>query len=421
METETPLMLLFVCNCTDQASIISDTKQMLDTALDNIKQSGMLPEEFKNRFTLRLNVPHLPAETKLTNNKGYNHYKEHGKKAFHFKVAKEDINYFKYLSAHMHRMKLEAKYFGKFTKFMGTLGNNAPLSDCTRLRRCIQGHLNYHLSSTSITLNGIDNVSESLRNAANRKSIVRLTLRNLLYRITLENKAPLLLQLSQQPLGKVDAVIPNTAKAELLAKRMNMQIAAWCHFNWKDLNPGAKRFYCKLLDRVFSQVLLHEIGDCTWDSKLKAVTSPSAQSEMAVVAEFKQQDWVNLLSQDSGGRQPTKAHIDLNMAFPFQDDFYIGTIHKVNQKTSTPGTAAAQMVAEVIEIQDDEDKVSVLTAKTTSKVLTNVPVGSRFASGSIPLSSPTSIPTQPEAASGGSEDPASNGPAGRAVGGPRGK
>ncbi len=106
METETPYMLLFVCNGTDQASIISDTKQMLDTALDDIKQHGMLPKEFKNRdiphFTIRLNVPRLPAETKSLNNKGYDHYKEHGKKTFHFGVAKEEINYFRCLSAHAH-------------------------------------------------------------------------------------------------------------------------------------------------------------------------------------------------------------------------------------------------------------------------------------------------------------------------------
>ncbi len=374
METEMPLILLFVCNGMDQASIISNTKQMLDTALDDIEQNGMLPEEFKNRdiphFTLRLNVPRLPAKTKLTYNKGYNHYKEHGKKAFHFKVAKEDINYFKYLSAHAHRMKLEAKYFGKFAKFTGTLGNNAPLSDCTRLRRCIQGHLNYHLSLTSITLNGINMLDafEFLCNAANGKSIVQLTLRDVLYRITLENKAPLFLQLSQGPSGKVDAIIPNTAKAELLAERMNVQIAAWCHFYWKDSNPEAERFYRKLSDRAFSQVLLHELCDCTWDSKLKAVTSPSTQLEMSAVAEFKQQDWVKLLSQDSGRRQPTNAHIDPNVAFPFQDEFFVGTIHRANQKTSTPGTAAAQTAAEVVEIQDNKDNVSVLTAKTSSKV-----------------------------------------------------
>ncbi len=138
METETPMMLLFLCNGMDHASIISDTKQMLDTALDNIEQNGMLPEEFENKeiphFTIRLNVSRLPAETKPSNNEEYDHYEEQGKLAIHFEVTKEEINYFKYLSAHVHRLKLDIKYFRKFAKFMGTLGNNAPLSKCTRLR-----------------------------------------------------------------------------------------------------------------------------------------------------------------------------------------------------------------------------------------------------------------------------------------------
>jgi hypothetical protein len=222
-------------------------------------------------------VLRLPAETKPSNSKGYDHYKEHGKKAFHFKVAKEDINFFRYISAHAHQMKLEVKYFGKFAKYTSTLGNNAPLGNCSRLRQCIQGHLNYHLSSTSITLNGINmlDASEYLQMPAG-KSIVHLTLQDLLYRITLENNAPLFLQLSQRSSGEVKAVIPNTAEAELMAERMNVQITAWCYFYWKDTNPGAEKFYCKLLDRAFSQVLLHEIGDCTWDPTLKAVTSPSA-------------------------------------------------------------------------------------------------------------------------------------------------
>ncbi len=81
---------------------------------------------------------------------------------------------------------------GKFAKFTGTLGNNAPLSNCTRLRQCIQGHLNYYLSLMSIMINDINmlDASEYLCNPATGKSIVRLMLRNLLYRITLENKAP---------------------------------------------------------------------------------------------------------------------------------------------------------------------------------------------------------------------------------------
>ncbi len=117
--------------------------------------------------------------------------------------------------------------------------------------------------------------SEHLRGSTGR-SLVRLTLCDLLYRITLESKAPLFLQLSQRPSGEVDTVIPNSPEAELLAERMNVQIAAWWHFYSKDTNPGAEKFYCKLSDRAFSQVLLHKIADCTWDAALKAVISPNS-------------------------------------------------------------------------------------------------------------------------------------------------
>jgi hypothetical protein len=94
--------------------------------------------------------------------------------------------------------------------------------------------------------------SEILRNPVDKKTIAKFTLHDLLYRIKLISKAPLFLQLSQRPTGEVDAVIPNTPKAETMAKQMNMQIAAWCHFYWKETNLGAKLFYRKLLDRAFN-------------------------------------------------------------------------------------------------------------------------------------------------------------------------
>jgi hypothetical protein len=106
METKTPIRLLFVCNGTDTASIMLDTKQMLDSAYKDIEENSMMLEEFKNKdiphFTLRVKVPCLPVETKLNSNKSYNHYKEDGKKALHFEVAKEDTPYFKFLSSHTH-------------------------------------------------------------------------------------------------------------------------------------------------------------------------------------------------------------------------------------------------------------------------------------------------------------------------------
>jgi hypothetical protein len=254
METETPMMLLFVCNGTDQGSITTDIKQMMEIAYGEINVEGMMPKDFKNQYIpgfspLRLNIPHLPEKKSAQDNKAYDHIREQGKKAFHLEVEKSDISFFTFLANHAHRMKLDTKYFGKFAKLTATLGNNAHLSNCSRLRRCIQGNLNFHLSSTSIKINGINNLktSEVLRNAANGSKIAHISLRNMLYRIQLTNKSPLFLQLSQHSSDEVDA-IPNMPEAELMIKQINVQVVAWCHFYWKATNPGGERFYRKLSD-----------------------------------------------------------------------------------------------------------------------------------------------------------------------------
>jgi hypothetical protein len=217
METETPMMLLFVSNGTDPLSITSDITQMLNTAYDSIEIDGMMPEEFdymeKPKFTLKLNTPRLPSQTKQTHN-DYDLFKEQGKKAFHCKGVKDQVPFFHFLGGYAHRLQLEVKYFGKFAKFTETLANNALLSDCTKLCQCIQGHLNFHLSSTSLILNGINNLdaTEILCNTVNSSTIVKVTLHEMLYRLKLENGSLLYLQLTQRLSGEADAIIPTPQK-----------------------------------------------------------------------------------------------------------------------------------------------------------------------------------------------------------------
>ncbi len=87
METETPIMLLFVGNGTEHSSITADLQQILELAYEDIETERMMPEEYENKdmpaFSLKLNVPRLP-ETKKQDNKAYDHFREQGKKAFHF-------------------------------------------------------------------------------------------------------------------------------------------------------------------------------------------------------------------------------------------------------------------------------------------------------------------------------------------------
>ncbi len=129
METEIPMMLLFVSNDTDPQSVASDITQMLETAHDSIKTNGMMPEKFKYKeipkFTLKLNALRLPLQTKQAH-KDYNHFKEQGKKAFHCKVAKEHVPFFRFLGGFAHCLRLGVKYFWKVCKIHGDPSQQCP-------------------------------------------------------------------------------------------------------------------------------------------------------------------------------------------------------------------------------------------------------------------------------------------------------
>jgi hypothetical protein len=55
------------------------------------------------KFTLKLNAPCLPSQIKQTH-KDYDHFKEQGKKAFHCKVAKDQVPFFCILGGYAHRL-----------------------------------------------------------------------------------------------------------------------------------------------------------------------------------------------------------------------------------------------------------------------------------------------------------------------------
>jgi hypothetical protein len=259
----------------------------------------------------------------------------------------------------------------------------------------------------------------------------------MLYCLTLESGLPLFLQLSQQPSGEVDAVIPNTPEAETKAEHINHHVAAWCINYWKDTNPGGSSFLKKLASKAFCQVLLHEVSNCSWDSVTQTVILPHAQSEMAVVAEFENQDWAQENIQATSIPTAAKAYVNPNMAFPFQENFSVAMIHGANARTanSIDQQAASNKSDEegVIKIFDDkdEDNVSVLTTKTQDELVAlpvqawkqigNATIGSRVASGSDlpPGSGPAATLSQTDA--GGREstltNSASSGTNGNGIGG----
>jgi hypothetical protein len=153
------------------------------------------------------------------------------------------------------------------------------------------------------------------------------------------------------------------------------------------------------------------------------VTSPRGQSEAADVAEFKNQDWVkDILNGDSSGKKRSaKTYTNPNVAFPFEDNFSVGTIHSANTPQppvvppankaapiSLGPTETSYIQTTTIEILDvnAEDNVSVLTTKMQEELVAllvkarqqiHAPTGSRVASGSgdPPGGGPVATPSCP--------------------------
>jgi hypothetical protein len=252
----------------------------------------------------------------------------------------------------------------------------------------MQGHLNFHLSSTLLVLNGIDKLdtTEILRNTVNSSPIAKVTLCEMLYQLKLENGSPLFLQLTQCPSGEVNAVILNTPEAELKAESINQQVAAWCLEYWMESKPGGAAFYRKLANRAFNQALLHKVSKCTWDSATQTVTSLCAQSNIAAIAEFERQDWLHDIVKAGAAstKENAKGYVNPNVAFPFEDNFSVRTIHGANvtkalpvpppetvapERSPTTGTPGNQNAAIEIPDNDADDDISVLTTKMQDELV----------------------------------------------------
>ncbi len=142
-------------------------------------------------------------------------------------------------------------------------------------------------------------------------------------------------------------------------------------------------------------------------------------------------DWVKNLAQ-ANSSPPKKLFIDHNAAFPFQDDFSVGTIHGTNAKAPSREQGADE--SDVIKIVDDGNDFSVLMTKTQDKLLTLLlqerqkrksAISHWAASGTNPLVSGPTTNTTPAGATGtapvaavGSQIPTGASNEGRVDGGP---
>ncbi len=116
------------------------------------------------------------------------------------------------------------------------------------------------------------------------------------------------------------------------------------------------------------------------------MTSSGAQSNIVVIAKFESQDWVQdiLKAGTASTKENAKAYVNPNVAFPFEDDFLVGTIHGANvtkplavpltemaapDGPPTAGTPGNQNAAIEILDNDEDNDISMLTTKMQDELV----------------------------------------------------
>ena len=231
----------------------------------------------------------------------------------------------------------------------------------------VQSHTNYHCSMASTELIGIVDLDGEAQVKNGQGTVIcYVSLREVIFEhVKLEGKT-IFAELHQRgPMGKVEAVYPNTERHERVVDSMNKHMAAFLRNKLQD-EKATTDFINELLRKCIDPALNHSAHECKWDGDTMMVTTADdveandAQAELEAMPFF-----VNKISEVMAENEKSnKKYSDPNALFNLDGERSVKTIHKANNgkyvQTVSPevldlsgGKASAANTAMAEPIQND--------------------------------------------------------------------
>ena len=355
-ESETILCLFNVFTSTPKKTILFEFQEILEEAL--VMASELEPAEFHFDLSDRpsTNKSNLPAiELRQMNPKtpgqDTSHYNKLSwkalacRKVYHVECDSRYLMQIKRLAQLAKDDGLFAKMWGKNVHVSEVVDKDSTPSEIKRLARVAQVHCNYQCSMILKDLVGITDLNASaVLIQEGVLTPLRLSLHLILLRyIELSDKHSLFAELHQSNdvMGRVQAVIPNTPEAEQMILMMNKNFPAYIGFALKERGLPDD-FVMELLKRSCDQSLLSEMSTCTWDPDTGVLTTQRESSENNNLEELEKAAWFKDafadLGLDTNGSTKTLAPPP-EALFNIDEDRSIKTIHNRNMdRQPLPGS-----------------------------------------------------------------------------------
>ncbi len=385
----TPLMFPFLFNKAHLPSLISQFRDLLLEARQQMEQAQLLKVDDYNRpipdFTLRTNVPRLPYQAN-TKDKKFDLLTAENKRVIHLECCETAAPFILQLFHHVKSSGAMRRTFGKYVHVTGPLTFDACGQDCAPLRRMVQLHTNFHNSVQLHTINGIVDITASatIGTVSGRQlstPLPKMSFLEILYSLCQPDKSPLFLSIFPCPSGTVvDCIIPNTAWAKTRLVQMNRHLPGYLKFHLKDLGYNHDGIV-EILNRACDPDLTATISQLTWDNKNKVVILPSEVQLEGNLDCMEQEPWMQSmvpLPDSNGGAK--KFYNDPDHAFPLNSDLSVTTIHAKsknlsnndNVRPNSPSPVRSPSKEVVIidpATQDDVSTLSTMSKKDLIKLL----------------------------------------------------
>ena len=379
-ESDTILAFYNIFTATPKKYILQEFRTILQEAQETAQELD--PTEFfwpmadlPNNSTLpaleiRLQNPKLPGQDTSHFSK-MSWRVQSNRKAFHLECDRRYAAEIKKLTQMAKENNLVEKMWGKHAHISEVVDKDSTPSEIKRLIKVAQSHASYQCSMILEDIIGITNLDATagIYDEETGTFLGTLSLRQALLRyLRLSDGHQLIAEVHQsdEVMGPVQAVIPNTPEAERMILMMNKNVPAYIGNVLKDQGMP-EPFLMELVKKSCCPTQISDMASCTWDSDSGSLTTQREEAEDKNRAVLETASWFKDAFADLGSATNGKSKKPApppESLFNLEEDRSVKTVHHRHEEEQQEATTAGNTPPrkgknEVVELaSSDEDSAS---------------------------------------------------------------
>ncbi len=346
-ESETILCIFNIFTSTPKKTILYEFQEILEKAMKEAQEHDSTDFLFDFNdlpansslpaIELRLQNPKLPGRD-TSHFKKLSWKAQVNRKAYHVECDSCYSVEIKRLTQLAKESNIVKEMWGKHAHVSEVVDKDSTPSKIKRLSQVSQVHCNYQCSMLLEDLVGITDLNAAANLYQNGvPTPLRFSLRQvLLHFVKLGNGHRLFAEVHQsnEVMGRVQAVIPNTPEAEQMVLMMNKNLPAYIGNALRDQGLP-EVFLMDLLKQSCCSTLFTEMGTCLWDPETSILTAQRETNKNQHLEELKKAAWFKdafedlRLDKKGGPKQPAPPPEAL---FNLDEDRSIKTIYLCNEQ-----------------------------------------------------------------------------------------